>query len=787
MSVRGGVLTGRQTDVSVNNLLIESLQDKEKISGIGVNFSFGVVHGTTYDKNTGSAVRDDRYSGSVGGTQTEGDRAWVKEQSGIYGTEKADVTVNDKLTLIGGIIANIDRNGNDKGNLTLKYGSIEARDIGNHDDLRSISANVSISERSESEKTKKVINKNVAERNLSKNDITYVPNRVNEEYTVGVQGHKAEGITRATIGQGTVNSVKGIQQVGVNRDTAKSNEITGNVKVSPVSYTYMSEQNNWEDFNKITTSNMGSIGKFIDDLGVFMDTLDGVREHGRGNLEGILATNTFKIIDRIERPVSEYVTRFTSLVPTAEGHGGIMDQIVRLIRQDETPIIEISLSKDRDGKSQVNMKELDEISDNNIGNGVVRIGTNGIIELKEQGTRNVIFKNLTDEDIERYNNGETVSFIMVYNKTRGAVADLLESALGKMFDGSASSMGLSIGVNRGAAIAYASRDKTQTNEMTFYSQGNIIGLGAYNILKSNGISLGTRENPVGIRLYGSPVTTKVFRNLSEDLGIRVVGSAINIPDMIGNDGKWFGIIGERRPIIGTMNLENLNKKWKDSEMISNLPILKALFREEAGTVLPLPIKVSDEEMTEYNSLSEEGKISWLRKHNYSMPITNRELDKISSNYEIELEGRMLSHNSIMSKMLNDGHGSYTYYSAVIAGEIDSLLNNYQNQPIKTDTMTRELEKEIAGRYVAIQELLVNQFKYGPAIDNKSKGLIGGLNEYNANQSYIDFRNGNYRYGVEFPENNYILNTMNRGIQDNQLSAQDISAYINILRSGVGTR
>ncbi len=138
-------------------------------------------------------------------------------------------------------------------------------------------------------------------------------------------------------------------------------------------------------------------------------------------------------------------------------------------------------------------------------------------------------------------------------------------------------------------------------------------------------------------------------------------------------------------------------------------------------------------------------------------------------------------------MLNDGHGSYTYYSAVIAGEIDGLLNDYQNQPIKTDTMTRELEKEIVGRYVAIQEFLVNQFKDGPAILNKSKGLISGLNEYNKSQSNMDYINGNYRYRTQFPENDYILNTMNRGIQDNQLSAQDISAYINILRSGVGTR
>ena len=42
--------------------------------------------------------------------------------------------------------------------------------------------------------------------------------------------------------------------------------------------------------------------------------------------------------------------------------------------------------------------------------------------------------------------------------------------------------------------------------MIFYSQGNIIGLGGFNILRNNGISLGITENKVETRLYGSPIT-----------------------------------------------------------------------------------------------------------------------------------------------------------------------------------------------------------------------------------------------------------------------------------------
>ncbi|WP_158612566.1 hypothetical protein, partial [Leptotrichia sp. OH3620_COT-345] len=110
-----------------------------------------------------------------------------------------------------------------------------------------------------------------------------------------------------------------------------------------------------------------------------------------------------------------------------------------------------------------------------------------------------------------------------YNPTRGAIADVLESALGKMFDGSLSSLGLSIGMNRGAAVSYASLDKRQNYDFSFYSQGNIVGFGAFNILKNKGIRLGD----VKVRMYGTPVVKIGFERFENGLGVNVIGAAIN--------------------------------------------------------------------------------------------------------------------------------------------------------------------------------------------------------------------------------------------------------------------
>ena len=92
MTIRGGRLEGKYIDVDVKkNLLIESLQDSEKMKQIGTNVGY-------------SFKKEKAQDGSLGLSLGGKDKKWVKEQSGIIGTENAKVSVGGTTKLIGSII-----------------------------------------------------------------------------------------------------------------------------------------------------------------------------------------------------------------------------------------------------------------------------------------------------------------------------------------------------------------------------------------------------------------------------------------------------------------------------------------------------------------------------------------------------------------------------------------------------------------------------------------------------------------------------------------------------------
>ena len=765
MKIRGGKLQGRHTDVDVKgDLLVESLQDREKMKQVGVNAGYSYRYG-----KSGDGSSDGRSSGNIGGNYAERDRLWVKEQSGITGTESITVKTGGKLTLIGSIIANVNGDKKDGGNLTLSYGELESSDLHNYDKMVNISGNIEVSQRSKDNNTNIVLNKN-RKRN---EDVIEVPNRTDETYGIGIEGYDKQKITRSTIGNGTINGEK-TPVIGVNRDITKADGMLKDIGVKRTEFLFKSEPASWGDFNRIISSSAGAIGDFLDDF----------NERGLGkartNYEAMFRNSVNKKITEIERPLDK-INRFISILPTSGTHGGILEQVVRTIRYDKTPIIKVSVRKnEKDDTVEVSMEELKKISDYKPENGeVVKVNTNGIIELKQNAARNTIFKNMTKEDMEKYNRRETVNYIMVYNPTRGAVADIIESALGKMFDGSLSSLGLSIGVNRGAAVAYASRDRNQSYDFSFYSQGNIVGLGAFNILQNNGIKLGNGDN-FKVRMYGTPVTKKTFEEFEPTLGIEVVGAAVNEPDFVGSNGKWKGIVGERRPVLGVYpeDIARLKRSWKDSKAIANTPVLKAILREEPGAVLAVPKLVSEEEKEKYK----ENPSEWMKKNGYSIPVTSSDLEKITENYKFELKDKEMTDNHIMKKMLNDGHGAYTYYSAIYAGELDNLLRKYE----KADKDERaSIERAIERKYIETQEALIELYTRGPAILNDSKGLLAGLNRYNELEQDRVYREG--KYMDKGLPSNYVTNSLNIGIREGKIGAGDIGEYLKSLRNGVGLR
>ena len=136
-------------------------------------------------------------------------------------------------------------------------------------------------------------------------------------------------------------------------------------------------------------------------------------------------------------------------------------------------------------------------------------------------------------------------------------------------------------------------------------------------------------------------------------------------------------------------------------------------------------------------------------------------------------------------MLNDGNDSQTYYSAIYANQIDKLLEDYKNLPVKTEMDKYNLEVAIVDRYMKSQQSLMDLFTNGPAIGNESAGLMKGLENYNESHAK-DYQNKNNGISQEH-RTNYVMRYMIPHIQNGELSGLDISNYIDVLRNGVGVR
>ena len=116
-----------------------------------------------------------------------------------------------------------------------------------------------------------------------------------------------------------------------------------------------------------------------------------------------------------------------------------------------------------------------------------------------------------------------------------------------------------------------------------YSQGNEVGLGAFNWLQDKGIKLGYgNKNKFLVGMFGSPIMRDLIAGFGNTLNFTFRGSAINFPDLVGNDDKWFGLFGETKLInyteLGKTNIGKENNSL--IEKIKRGPIAKALGRKQ---------------------------------------------------------------------------------------------------------------------------------------------------------------------------------------------------------------
>ena len=775
MTIRGGRLEGKHTDVDVKkNLLIESLQDSEEMKQVGTNVGYSLKYGKDKDGNP-----DNRNNGNLGLSYGERKKLWVKEQSGIIGRESIKVKVGGKLSLIGSIIANVDDKGNDKGNLTLSYGKLEVKDLDSYDKQINVNGSVELNQRSKDNNKELVLKENKekdkkdndnsdnSNNNLKKSknsndnkgeDVEEKSNRVDETYGIGIEGSDKRKITRATIGKGVINGKEEVE--GVNRDIGKSDEITKDINVKKVEIEYKSERNSWGDFGKIMASDAGVIGNFLDDFN------EKALGKSRPDYEIKFRNKIYESILRLERKL-QTVADFTSLIPTEQYHGGIFEQLVR--RKDQVKLIGIKIKMNEDGTPDIKLarkKKLSEIKPDD--EGKVYIFGNGIRETEEGAVRNAILKSMSPENLERYKSGKTVEIALIYNPTRGFVADGLECVAGKLCDGSKSSLKITTNVSKETATILATRDRNVTYIYNMYSQGNIVGLGAFNWLKDKKIELGYKDkNKFLVGMFGSPIARNLIVGFEDNLSFTFRGSAINFRDFIGNDDKIFGIFGESTLI----NPENINRVkehlWTDK--LGNFFGTKAILRRETigGLYLPEVLVNKNKDKDEYR---------------YSIVIGDKEIEGIQQNYSKILNKNMELLKEGIEMVISDPHGTYTFDSPVIGENVNNLLTDYRKAI--TPEEREKYKNEIISLYTKDQQNKINLAMYGPPIFPNSSFLVKAVEDYRKDELRKEYSYGNYQ-DKGLPKNKEMNLSPQPYTRKETPKTVEINEYLEKLRKGVG--
>ena len=182
-----------------NNLNIESLQDNIKSDNSSLGFDFG--------------VGANGISANVNAAKGKASKQWVNNQTDLIGKNSVTITTGNNTNLVGAVIANTKADGADGGNLTINTASLTYQDIKDKDKARSSSLGVGYG-----------------------NDPDTGAQQ-SGSFNFGYSSHDIAQITRSTIGNGTINIAANSDISGLNRDIAKSQEITKNQVVGNVSGT----------------------------------------------------------------------------------------------------------------------------------------------------------------------------------------------------------------------------------------------------------------------------------------------------------------------------------------------------------------------------------------------------------------------------------------------------------------------------------------------------------------------------------------------------------------------
>ena len=538
LTVQGGNLRGKHTDVITKSLVLETLQDTEKNREIGVGVAF----------NSERQNSKNSYSGNAELLTVKRNKEWSENQSSITGTESIKVKA-DNGYIKGGVIANIDKNGKDGGNLSVNIKKLITEDIESKDNKLGAGVSAGVTKRAKVPATEQMVIKDANGNSIVKQ------NKFGMDFSGSVEGFKKEKITKATIGSGILITEE--QSGPINRNINDMEQITKNVNVNKVNMNYTETKRGWGEIGAILAADAGIIGGIADSIN------EKWFRNQPQNMEEAWTETVYRRIRNVEDFIDKKLKNdMLPIIPTSGQYGGVLEGIQVFGIKDKFDIFDIVLKQDENGNVIITGKKLhnpSEIKSN-------EVFLNGMTEESEVSIRNAISQLVSINDIEnKIKKGKEVSVTLVYSKTRGNITDGMESVLGKMFDGTLATFGLVTGTSRGFADVLTQLNPDRQYNITTYSQGNIVAMGGLNYLNNKGIKL---NGNITFYHTGTPVAPKVFDKLSKEMNFKNGVSMINSLDPVGSEHggfigiKRFGLIAETKDYNGKANktLDQLSSK-----------------------------------------------------------------------------------------------------------------------------------------------------------------------------------------------------------------------------------
>ena len=354
------------------------------------------------------------------------------------GRENSRITVEGNTHLEGGLLGGKDT--------TLNTGSLSFNDIKDYEKGTNIGLSENISK---------------GQKDENSNDYTS---------QLDYSATDREQITHATVGAGTI-TVGGKEEnpEGLNRDESKAQEITKDITVNEITINHQTETRDWNEVKDIMTEHGKNLGKDLDRL-----------TGNKYNLEKELGNSFGEVYGEIEKIIDKDLkNEILGIIPTEATNGGIYGEPKALIRgQEKIYVTTYKTVLDRNGKEiydengkirlEAEVKEItpQEYTKLKAENPDIKTSLNGILNTLEGATEGTFNGTLSPEDLEALKTG-AVQKITVHNPSNGIVADLIESAVGKV--------GIMMNSNIGAKdlTEIVKSDPSILNGMIAHSQGTI--------------------------------------------------------------------------------------------------------------------------------------------------------------------------------------------------------------------------------------------------------------------------------------------------------------------------